>query len=490
MATTEFIAAIELGSSKITGIAGKRHGDGSIEILSYAREDSKGAIRKGMVYNLDKTAQILTNIINQMEDDLSATIGKVYVGLSGQSTHTVKNQVNRDLEQESLITDELIESLIEEDRKFSYKDLELHDVFPQEYKIDNVEQKEPTGIKGNHLEGRFMNVVSRILLKKNILQSFERAKIDIANIQLSPVACANVVLTESEKRSGCVLVDFGADTTTVTIYKNNILRFLTVIPLGGDAITKDITSLNILEDEAEKIKIQYGNAVLEEHNEEEGEEEPEFELESDGRTFKFSQLNELVEARAEEIVANVVNQIELAGYNESKLISGMVITGGGSNLKNIDTLIRKKSNFERIRLARHIQEAIESDTNVITKDGTQATLFGLLFAGRENCCQEEPQQPEPVEVHPVETSPTDEHPVEEETQQGDLFNDDQELERQKAEAAERIAAEEALKEKEKNERKKKKKNEKKGGFMKVLQMFGEKTANNFFDDDNSFSKED
>ena len=494
MATTEFIAAIELGSSKITGIAGKRHGDGSMEILSYAEEKSNGAIRKGVVYNLDKTAQYLTNIINQMEGDLSESIGKVYVGLGGQSTHTVKNQVCRDLEHESLITDELLEELINEDRNFPYKDMELQDVFPQEYKVDNVEQKEPTGIKGNHLEGRFMNVVSRISLKKNILQCFERAKINVAGILLSPVVCANVVLTESEKRSGCVLVDFGADSTTVTIYKNNILRFLSVIPLGGDTITKDIATLNIMEDEAEEIKHLYGNTQLEEYDEENEGEEPTFKLESDGRSFKISQLNELVQARAEEIVANVANQIQQAGYNENRLISGMIITGGGSNLRNIDTLIRKKSGFERIRFARHIQERIESDSNVITKDGTQATLFGLLFAGKENCIQsDEPKEPvqenEPIEatgtaegVQPESNSRTaDNEPVPvHETTQEDLFRNDEELKKLEGKEAQKKAEEEkqrqAQLEKEKEEKKKKKKKK-----MNIFSQFSKK-AMDFFDD--------
>lgn len=397
MANPEFIAAVELGSSKITGAVARKLSDGNIELLSYARETSRNAIRKGMIYNLDKTTQCLKNLISHMENDLPAKIGKVYVGLGGQSTHTQKNVVTRDLKPDTLITQDLIMSLIDEDLTYPYNNQEIHEVFPQEYKIDKIEQKEPVGIKGSHIEGRFQNVVSRISNRNNILQCFNHIDVEVAELLLAPVVCANVMLTESEKRSGCALIDFGADTTTVSIYKNNILRHMAVIPLGGDAITHDIaTILNIEEEEAEEAKIRFGSAVLE--KEENPKEEATFKLDNYNRMFKISELNCLIEARAKEIILNVLNQIQLAGYDENKLLSGLVIAGGGSNLNNIDNLLRKNSNFTRIRQARQVLESVHSSKNEILKDGTEGVIFGLLFAGKENCYKEETEEPEiPVE---------------------------------------------------------------------------------------------
>ncbi|KAB5356358.1 cell division protein FtsA, partial [Bacteroides salyersiae] len=255
MATTEFIAAIELGSSKVTGIAGRKNSDGSMQVLAYAKEDSSSFIRKGVIYNLNKTAQSLTSIINRLEGDLKESIAKVYVGISGQSLRTVRNVVSRDLKEETLISQELVDAICDENLEIPLIDMDILDVAPQEFKIDNFLPDTPVGVLGNHIEGRFLNIVARASIKNNLERCFEQAKIKIADLLIAPLVTANAVLSESERRSGCALVDFGADTTTISVYKGNILRFMTVLPLGGNCITRDITSLRIEEEEAESLKI-------------------------------------------------------------------------------------------------------------------------------------------------------------------------------------------------------------------------------------------
>ena len=245
MATTEFIAAIELGSSKVTGIAGRKNSDGSMQVLAYAKEDSSSFIRKGVIYNLNKTAQSLTSIINRLEGDLKESIAKVYVGISGQSLRTVRNVVSRDLKEETLISQELVDAICDENLEIPLIDMDILDVAPQEFKIDNFLPDTPVGVLGNHIEGRFLNIVARASIKNNLERCFEQAKIKIADLLIAPLVTANAVLSESERRSGCALVDFGADTTTISVYKGNILRFMTVLPLGGNCITRDITSLRI-----------------------------------------------------------------------------------------------------------------------------------------------------------------------------------------------------------------------------------------------------
>ena len=418
MATTEFIAAIELGSSKVTGIAGRKNSDGSMQVLAYAKEDSSSFIRKGIIYNLDKTAQSLTSIINKLEGDLKNSIAKVYVGIGGQSLRTVRNVVSRDLNEETIISQELVDAICDENLEIPLVDMDILDVAPQEYKIGNNLQADPVGVAGSHIEGRFLNIVARASIKKNLERCFEQAKIEIADLLISPLVTANAVLSESERRSGCALIDFGADTTTISVYKNNILRFLTVLPLGGNSITRDITSMQMEEEEAERLKITFGNVMYEE---EESEEVATCQLEDGSRTVELQALNNIIEARAEEIITNVWNQIQLSGYDD-KLLSGIIITGGAANLKNLDTMLRKRSKIEKIRTARSIRNTIQTDSDLIKKDGTQNTLFGLLFEGKENCCL--------VETRPVTHSqPVITEPV-------NMFEEDEALKEQEAAARE------------------------------------------------------
>lgn len=432
MATTDFIAAIELGSSKISGIAGKKNSDGSIQVLAYACEDASSFIHKGVVYNIDKTAQALTTIINKLESQLSNSIAKVYVGIGGQSLRTVRNAVSRTLEEEDIISQELIDAICDENLEIPLTDMNILDVAPQEYKIDNNLQADPVGVTGKNITGQFLNIVARASLKKNIEHSFEQAKVEIADLLIAPVALAHAVLTENEMRSGCALVDFGADTTTVAIYKNNILRYLSVLPLGGSNITQDIASLQMEEEDAEKLKLQYGNALYEE--EADDIEAPAVCTLEDGRIIELSKLNNIIEARTEEILANVWYQLQLSGY-EDKLFSGVVLTGGGSNLKNIEVVFRKLSKVEKVKTAKFMHNAVHGYNDVLKKDGRQNTLLGLLVVGNDNCCLEEVAKPKPVAAPEPKTV--------------DMFDNDEALKEQ--EAAARTAK--VLRDKEEKERK-------------------------------------
>ena len=392
MTTTDFIAAIELGSSKMAGIAGKKNSDGSIQVLAYACEEAASFVHKGCIYNIDKAAHALTSVVDRLEEQLHNSIAKVYVGIGGQSLRTVRNAVSRDLEEEGIISLELIDTLNDENRDAPLIDMCVLDVAPQEYKIDNTLHVDPVGVTGQHITGQFLNIVARTSLRKNLEMSFEQAGIKIADLFVAPIALAKAVLTESEMRSGCALVDFGADTTTVLVYKNNILRHLCVLPLGGNNITHDIATLQMEEEDAEKLKLAYGNALYEE---EEGAEAPATCTLEDGRTLELAQLNNIVGARAEEILANVWNQIQLSGY-EDKLFAGVVFTGGGSNLKNLDTLFRRVSKQEKVKTARFVHDSVTGFENDLKKDGTHNTLLGLLASGSENCCRQEKPKPEPA----------------------------------------------------------------------------------------------
>ena len=260
MATKEFIVAIELGSSKVTGIAGQKNLDGSINVLALVKEESSSFIRKGVAYNIDKTALCISNIVKKLSTQLKTEITKVYVGVGGQSIRSVKNVITKELPANTKVTEDMVVELMEANRTMEYADQEKQSYVIQEFKVDSQYQIDPVGIQCSHLEGNFLNILQRYTFYKNLNRCLENAGVNVADMFISPIALADSVLTETEKRSGCALVDIGADTTTVCVYNKNILRHLAVIPLGSRNITKDIASLQIEEGEAEKMKLKYGCA--------------------------------------------------------------------------------------------------------------------------------------------------------------------------------------------------------------------------------------
>ena len=263
MAVKDFIVAIELGSSKMTGIAGRKNIDGSISVLAVVEEDSSSFIRKGVVYNINQTVQCISNIVRKLSSQLKSEIARVYVGVGGQSIRSVKNVVVKELPGGAIVSQEMVNELMDKNRNMFYQDNEILDVAPQEYKVDNQLQIDPVGIQCSRLEGNFLNIIWRNTFYRNLNQCFDTAEVAIAEMYLAPLALADSVLTDAEKRSGCVLVDLGADITTVSVYYKNKLRHLAVIPLGGNNITKDIASLQMDESVAEEMKLKYGSAYTE-----------------------------------------------------------------------------------------------------------------------------------------------------------------------------------------------------------------------------------
>lgn len=388
MAATDFIVAIELGSTEITGIAGKKNADGSVNILAHSSEKSDDCIKKGVIYNLDKTTQKLTSVIKDLENKLQAGIKKVYIGVGGLSLRSVKNSETRQLGDDTRISQAIIDSMMEANMDTPLMDYEILAVEPQEYKVGNNLLTEPVGTTASSIEGNYLNIIARPSVKQNIRQCLSHTGYEIAGFTISPMATADTVLTTNEKRSGCALIDFGADTTTVAIYKNNILRHVCVIPLGGNNITKDICSKQIEEDDAELIKLRYASAYTE-HKE--GEDIQDFDITIDGKfSIQSRVLEDIVEARVNEIITNVFNQIKLSNYSDS-LMAGIVVTGGVSNMPNIDKAITNITKIEKVRIAHTGETNVSGNTN-LPKDGTSNTIIGILLSGEENCCRVDPRK--------------------------------------------------------------------------------------------------
>lgn len=380
----EFIVAIELGSSKMTGIAGKKNLDGSISVLAVVTEDSSSCIRKGVVYNIDKTVQALTNIVKKLETTLKAKIAHVYVGVGGQSIRSVRNTNVKELPLDTIVTLDMVNELMDANRSMQYPDQEILDAATQEYKVDNQFQLDPVGIQCTRLEGNFLNILWRRSFYRNINKCFDNAGIAIAEMYLSPLALADAVLTDAERRGGSVLVDFGADTTTVCVYYKNILRHLAVIPLGSNHITKDIASLQIEEKAAEQMKLQYASAYTDSGDIDASKTYP---IDAD-RNVSMHTFVEIVEARMQEIIENVWCQVPTEFYD--KLLGGIILTGGGSNMRNIERAFRNHTNIEKIRVAKFVSATINSTNPAITaKDGRMCTVMGLLAKGDMNCAGED-----------------------------------------------------------------------------------------------------
>lgn len=403
MAQKNFIVAIELGSTKITGIAGQNKPDGTIAVLAVVREDATQCIRKGVVYNIDKTVQCITSIIQKLRNQLHANIKHVFIGVGGQSIHSVRNVIIRETQEAEPIKQDMVLDMMDNNRSMEYPEKEILDVVVQEYRADSLLQTDPVGVLCSHLEGNFLNILQSRLHYNKLNTCFENAGIKIAEMYLAPFALADAVLTPIEKRSGCVLVDMGADTTMVMVYHKDIVRHIAVIPLGGNNITKDLCSLQIDESEAENMKLRFASAYT---PEDEMDSMLKYDIDSE-RKVDSIRFIELVEARVQEIIANVWNQVPEDFAD--KLVGGIILTGGGSNMKNIERAFKEHTKIDKVRIAKFVNMTISStNSEVNAKDGTMNTIIGLLAKGDQNCWMPE-EKKAAVDIFGNSTEQTENH---------------------------------------------------------------------------------
>ncbi len=386
MEAKNFIVAIELGSSKITGVAGKKNPDGSITLLAMVKEKSTGCIRKGTVYNIEKTVQCVSNIINELKKKLNSDIAQVYVGIGGQSLRSVRNTITREFDGETVISDEIIADLAKINRKENYNDHIIQDAVVQEYKVDARYQIEPVGITCRHLESSYLNILTKKLFNRNLKSCFDSVGVNIAGQVLAPEALADVILTDVEKNIGCALIDLGYGTTTVSVYYKGLLRHLCVIPLGGNSVTRDIASLQVEESTAEGLKLRYGSAYTKVKDVPVDET---ISLDKD-RSVEKKKFLTIVSARICEIIENVKHQISEEYLD--KLAGGIILTGGGSNMKDIIPAFKNIMGVDKVRIADYVITDIKSKNIFVARDGSMNTVLGILSAGTMNCAQLEEEE--------------------------------------------------------------------------------------------------
>lgn len=385
----DIIVAVELGSSAIRAVAGRRELDGTMHVLAVAQETDACAIRRGVVDNIDRTAQALQNVLRKLSEHLDMQVTQVYVGLGGQSLRTAVNPVVYPLAQKAIVTDSVIQRIDDMNRAQQYPNMEILEAVPQEYSTDSRSGiTTPVGMEAEILRAKFVNVLSNVRLMDRIRQSFERAGIRIAEDELliSPLCLSRHLLTESERRAGCALVDIGAETTTVAIYTRDTLRHLVVIPLGGNNATADIVLSGADADEAEELKRSYGTAYCPDPKEGGDFSDAMLSL-SYERSISKSSLMGIVEARYQEIIANVWEHIRPYCTNQ---LSSIVFTGGGSHISDLTSAFTRFTNTPKlVRVHKGIPAGVSfaSDCGVVNKD-TLGTLLSLLLSGKEACVTE------------------------------------------------------------------------------------------------------
>ncbi len=380
-----FIVAVELGSSKITAIAGRKQSDGAIQILAYAQEPSSQFVRKGRINNLSKMTSCISDMKKKLETKLHKTITQTYVGIGCMGTHTIGGTVTRQLGDKVLITADMVDDVKDANNSLPNDDHIILEVIPQEYKLGTQIVADPIGMASDSIEGHFLNIITNADAVDDVNSCFQKADLNVAGKPISVLSLADAVLTESEKRAGCVFVDMGAQTTSIAIYKNNILRHFAVIPLGGANINRDLcNTLQIEDEEAETLKRKYGAACHAENNEEHAP----LTL-SHGGTVKYEDFCGLVEARMEEIILNINRQIELSHYDKSLLIAGIIVTGGAASIKRIDKAFTEFIGFEKLRFTKNIRLQYRMDTKGLAsfnEDGSFNAAISIVDKGKINCC--------------------------------------------------------------------------------------------------------
>lgn len=467
MENDKVIVAVELGSSKISGVAGQIMADGSLKVLAYAGVPSSSCIRHGAVYNLDKTANAIADVVGRLDTILSTKIEKVYVGYNAKGLKSVISRVEHQFDEETVVSQEVIDDMFQQCSEIEYDGYVNLFQESQEYVVDNKRgtETDPMGVACRSLEGNYLNILLKKQVADYIAQCFMAAQVDIVDGYVAPMVQADAVLTEDDRQQGCVLVDYGADTTTVSVYKNGLLRFLRVIPLGSSLITRDLSTILKIElEQAEQLKCTYGlcNLIGSQDNDET--------IVINERKVALKEIGDIIEARNEEIIRNVCAQIKASGYSEV-LYAGIVLTGGGSQLRQLDQVfVKLMPSMRKPRVATEPAcGVVWNEPRWKRGDGSQLALLSVLAKGDENCCELKPMD----EIDKL--APEDQDKI----VQQSLFTETGESaqeERDRKEQEERRQAEEAA---EKEEQEKPADTESKGGKKKG--SFFKKWIDNFMD---------
>lgn len=379
--TSELVVGLDLGTTKIAAIVGRKNEFGKIEILGVGKSESLG-INRGVVVNIEQTVSSIKAAITIAADKAGVDIGEVIVGIAGQH---IKSMQHRGMITRKSLDDEVsqkdIDDLIDNmHRLVMSPGEEIIHVIPQEYIIDKESGiKNPIGHAGIRLEGNFHIITGQVAAVKNIFKCVDRAGYKTVDLHLEPLASADAVLSDEEKEAGVILVDIGGGTTDVAIFHDSIIRHTAVIPFGGNIITEDLKEgCGIIRTQAEQLKVKFGSALAQENQENEIISIPGLR----GRKHKEISVNflaRIIQARMQEILEFVLFEIKSSGL-EKKLSAGIVITGGGSLLKHLSSLVMLETGMD-CRIGTPNEHLAGNDDEL--KNPSYATAVGLVMKGIE-----------------------------------------------------------------------------------------------------------
>jgi cell division protein FtsA len=407
----DHVAAIDIGTTKIVAVIGKRNPNRKLEILGMAKTVSKG-VKRGVVLNIDETVSAIQTVVTEIQQKTGLKLSEVFVGIAGQHIKSLKNRgyINRD-SYDAEITNDDVKRLIEDAHKIPIEiGEEIIHVLPQSFVVDSeTGVKNPVGMSGKRLEANFHIVVGQIASIKNIEKCVNRVGLRIHDVMLEPLASSSAVLTEDELEAGVALVDIGGGTTDIAVYHEGVICHTAVIPFGGNVVTKDIKEgCSILDRQAEELKIKFGSALGDLAEEDKVVIIPGISG-RDSKEISFKSLAYIIQSRMEEIFDAVMFELENSGCQE-KLSAGIVITGGGAMLRHLPQLVRFRTGMD-VRIGypnAHLAGNVSDDIN----QPMYATSVGLLMKGYEfiDSQWEDNKVQQPEEIIPQPEKPVERIP--------------------------------------------------------------------------------
>jgi cell division protein FtsA len=382
---SDYIVAIDLGSSRIIGSLGEKNAGDKIKILAIEQIPVQTGVRRGVVHNIEDVSKNIMDLLDLLSksQEKPFKIDQVLIGVNGYTIRTVDVSSTTYLSGEELVNERHLDELSDDAQSQVPDNLDVMDIFTQEFLVDGKMDIHPVGSMPQRVEGHYKIVGGKSSIMKSLEACFDRIHIRYETI-LGPVASAEAILRPEDKAKGAVAIDFGAETTSLCIYKGNIVRYIAVLPFGGNNITRDLLQLNIDEEEAEKFKLNKGTAIhYTEHKNE---------ISEISETEKLSDLekdeHDIAVARIEEIVENIWAQIRYSGIEPQKLTEGMILTGGASQLRDLTELLRKKTSMP-VRIGDPGQSILSQHSELFNKP-EYAQCIGLLLLGKTGGCCTEP----------------------------------------------------------------------------------------------------
>ena len=406
MKDNNIAVGLDIGTTKIVAMIGRKNEYNKLEILGVGKSKSLG-VHRGVVNNITQTIESIQQAVQEAESISGLKIEEVTVGIAGQHIRSVQHSdyITRE-DSEQVISDEDIDKLTNQVHKLAMlPGEEIIHVLPQEFKVDGqAEIKEPIGMYGGRLESNFHLVVGQISSIRNIGRCVKSSGLNLSGITLEPLASSDAVLSQEEKEAGVALIDIGGGTTDLAIFKDGIIRHTAVIPFGGNVITEDIKEgCSIIEKQAELLKVKFGSAWPGENKENEIVSIPGLRG-REPKEISLKNLSKIIHARVHEIIEQVFAEIKSYGHQEQKkkLIAGIVLTGGGSQLKHLKQLVEYITGMDT-RIG-YPNEHLAGDSSDDIASPLYATAVGLVMNSIEQN-ERKAKREDKAETAPVIESP-------------------------------------------------------------------------------------